>query len=114
MAEHPLPDPAISGVSPNLFLLAVQKPIRRRQVATFMAVSFRWRVSPRGSVPTCSFIPKCHWFPFFVRCISGSRSLFLVDDGAEMMVASTMVPFLSSPPPPRSAGDPRSYERQVR
>ncbi len=39
---------------------------------------------------TCSFIPKCLRFPFFVRCISGPCALFsfLADDGAEMMVAS--------------------------
>ena len=50
--------------------------------------------------PMCSFIPKCHRFPFLVWCISGSRALlsFLVDDGAEMMVASTMPPFFSTPP----------------
>ena len=50
---------------------------------------------------SCSlFIPKCRWFPFFVWCIFGSRAffLFLIDDGAEMMVASTMLPSFSSPP----------------
>ena len=47
----------------------------------------------------CSFILKCHWFPFLVRCISGSRALlsFLVDDSAKMMVASTMLPSFSAP-----------------
>ena len=37
---------------------------------------------------------KYHWFPFFVWCISGSRSplRFFVDDGASMMLASTIVP----------------------
>ncbi len=47
----------------------------------------------------CSFIPKCHRFPFPVWCISGSRALlpFPVDDGAEMMVASTMPPSFSPP-----------------
>ncbi len=50
--------------------------------------------------PMCSFIPKCRRFPFFVRCISGSRALlsFPVDDGVEMMVASTMPPFFSKTP----------------
>ncbi len=50
----------------------------------------------------CSFIPKCHRFPFLVWCISGSRALlpFPVDDGAETIVASTMLPFFSKPPPP--------------
>ena len=42
----------------------------------------------------CAFIPKCHWLPFFVWCISGSLalSLFFVEGGAAMIVASTMVP----------------------
>ncbi len=63
-------------------------------------VPSRWCTSSPGSVPTCSFIPKCHWFPFCRLVISGSRALlsFPVDDGAEMMVASTMVPFFSKTP----------------
>ncbi len=99
-AEHPLADPAVPGVTPDLLLLAVQKPTRRRQVATLAAVPSSWCTRPRVSVPMCSFIPKCHWFPFLVRCISGSRALlsFPVDDGAEMMVASTMLPFFSKTP----------------
>ena len=46
------------------------------------------------STPMCAFIPKYHWFPFLVWCISRSRcpERFLVDDGASMMVVSTMVP----------------------
>src|SRR4051794_11691385 len=42
----------------------------------------------------CSFIPKYHCCPLRVWCISGSRALasFLVDLGAAMIVASTMVP----------------------
>ena len=40
----------------------------------------------------CAFIPKYHWFPCFVWCISGSRSRrrFSVDDGTSMMLASTI------------------------
>src|SRR5438270_13015643 len=36
------------------------------------------------STPICAFIPKCHWLPFLVWCISGSRAwlLFLVEGGA--------------------------------
>ncbi len=62
-----------------------------------IAGTSRWRTRPRVSVPMCSFIPKCHRFPFLVRYISGSRALlpFPVDDGAEMMVASTMLPFFN-------------------
>src|ERR1035437_8246001 len=46
------------------------------------------------STPICAFNPTYHWFPFLVWCISGSRSPleFLVDEGAWMMVASTIVP----------------------
>jgi hypothetical protein len=45
------------------------------------------------SAPTWTFMPKCHWFPFFTWCISGSRafSSFLVEGGAAISVASTMV-----------------------
>jgi hypothetical protein len=34
-----------------------------------------------------AFMPKYHWLPFFVWCISGSRSplLFFVELGAAMM-----------------------------
>jgi hypothetical protein len=41
-----------------------------------------------------AFMPKYHCSPFFVWCISGSRSpsWFLVELGAEMIVASTIVP----------------------
>jgi hypothetical protein len=41
----------------------------------------------------CAFIPKYHWLPFLVLCISGSRALsaFLLDDGALMIIASTTV-----------------------
>ena len=64
------------------------------------AIPSRWRASPRGSVPMCSFIPKCHRVPFLVWRVSGSRALLLfpVDDGAEMMVASTMLPSFSRTP----------------
>ena len=46
------------------------------------------------STPMCTFIPKRHWFPFLVWCISGSRSpdQFLADGGGAMMAASTMAP----------------------
>ena len=46
------------------------------------------------STPMCNFIPKYHWFPLRVWCISGSRApaRFFVDDGALMILASTIVP----------------------
>ena len=42
----------------------------------------------------CAFMPKYHWLPFLVWCMSGSRlpSRFFVELGAAMMVASTSVP----------------------
>src|SRR5437660_6948685 len=48
----------------------------------------------RLSMPRWAFMPKYHWLPFLVWCISGSRALsaFLVEDGALMIVASTIVP----------------------
>src|SRR5580700_8246749 len=52
------------------------------------------------STPTWAFIPKNHWLPFLVWCISGSRccSRFLVDVGACRMVASTIVPVVMRTP----------------
>jgi hypothetical protein len=57
---------------------------------------------PRRSVPTCSFIPKNQFRPLRVCFISGSRIAlaFLVELGAAMMVASTMVPERSNNQPP--------------
>src|SRR5438105_7052168 len=45
-------------------------------------------------------MPKYHWLPFLVWCISGSRALsaFLVEDGALMIVASTIVPVATFSP----------------
>ena len=53
-----------------------------------------------ASTVMCAFMPKCHRLPFLVWCISGSRSpsVFFVELGAAMMVASTMLPFLRSRP----------------
>ena len=47
-----------------------------------------------ASTPMCAFIPKDHWLPFFVRCISGSRPplRFFVDDGAAMRLAPRSSP----------------------
>ena len=44
-----------------------------------------------ASTPTCAFIPKYHWFPFFDELISGSRfcSLFFVEGEAAISVASS-------------------------
>src|SRR5215213_6339740 len=53
-----------------------------------------WTKPEATSTPTWAFIPKCHWLPFFVWCISGSRlfCLFLVEGGAAMIVASIILP----------------------
>ena len=53
-----------------------------------------------ASTPTWGFIPKDQSLPFVVDDISGSRalSLFLVEDGASMIVASTIVPERSEMP----------------
>src|SRR3954451_23420644 len=47
-----------------------------------------------ASTPTCAFMPKYHWLPFFDDDISGSRfcSLFFVEGDAAISVASTIVP----------------------
>ena len=52
------------------------------------------------STPKCPFIPKYHCWPFLVWRISGSRvpGAFFVDDGAAIIVASTMVPVLTVRP----------------
>ena len=44
-----------------------------------------------GIEPMCTSMPKCHWLPFLVGCMSGSRALsrFFVEGGAAIKVAST-------------------------
>jgi len=53
-----------------------------------------------ASAPTCAFMPKYHWLPFFDCVISGSRvpCLFFVDGEAAISVASTIVPPRSNSP----------------
>jgi transposase len=53
-----------------------------------------WISFDRLSTPKCAFMPKYHRLPFLVWGISESRALsaFLVEKGALMMVASTIVP----------------------
>ena len=66
--------------------------------ATPAWVAVRLWTRPCRSVPTCSFIPKYHVFPLRVCFISGSRAwaAFFVELGAAMIVASTIVPLVSS------------------
>ena len=61
-------------------------------------VAVRLWIRPCGSVPTCNFIPKYQVFPLRVCFISGSRAwaAFFVELGAAMIVASMIVPLLSS------------------
>src|SRR3954447_22772934 len=68
------------------------------------------------STPICAFIPKCHWLPFLVWCISGSRALllFLVEGGAAMIVASTIVPWRISNPRSSSIAPISSNSARVR
>ncbi len=64
--------------------------------ATLAAVPCTVCTSPESASTTMwAFMPKCHWLPFLVWCISGSRasSLFFVEGGAAIRVASTIVPF---------------------
>ena len=52
------------------------------------------------STPMWAFMPKYHWLPFLVWCISGSRSpwAYFVELGAAIFVASTTAPFFSVSP----------------
>src|SRR5437763_14278691 len=44
------------------------------QSATLAGVATpAWITLVRLSTPKCPFMPKYHWFPFFVWCISGAR-----------------------------------------
>src|SRR6202007_2856624 len=86
---------AIDLVTPHTGLLPMQQLGRTVLSATLAGVAATaWISLLRLSTPRCAFIPKYHWLPFFVWCISGSRALsaFLVEDGALMIVASTIVP----------------------
>src|SRR5262245_55354660 len=53
---------------------------------------------PWRAIPACYFTPKCQAFPLQVCFISGSRAAiaFFVELGAAMIVASTIVPLVSS------------------
>lgn len=57
-------------------------------------VTIVWTSPLPAPTPMWHFTPNRHWVPFFVECISGSHflSLFLVNLGASMMVAFTIVP----------------------
>jgi len=87
--------PRISSIAPNALLFSVQQFVCLRNI---MNIGRRCRmlfIRPReSSTPICIFIPKCHLLSFLVWCISGSRSLrlFFVDVGADIILASTILP----------------------
>ena len=63
---------------------------------SFAGVAFTvWTRPLSSSTPICALYPKCHVFPFFAECASGSRffSRFFVDEGDSINVESTIVPF---------------------
>ena len=85
--------------------------------ASLAAVPITVCTTPEAtSTPICAFIPKCHWLPFLVWCISGSRALllFLVEGGAAMIVASTMVPWRINRPRSSSIAPTSSNSARVR
>jgi hypothetical protein len=88
----------IGLITEDLAFLPVQQ--LRQLVLAFASRALVICTMPRWSVPMCSFIPKCQFLPFLVCFISGSRVAvaFLVELGAAMMVASTMVPERSNSP----------------
>src|SRR5215472_3003335 len=92
---------AVSLITPYPGLIAVQQIGQHRAVGDIGRRRHR-RVDQFGAAvdPKCAFIPKYHWLPFFVWCIAGSRALsaFLVEDGALMIVASTIVPVATFSP----------------
>src|SRR5262245_5544194 len=76
---------AVGLITPYSGLLPVQQFGQHRAVGSISRRRHH-RMDQLGAVstPKCAFMPKYHWLPFFVRCISGSRdySAFLVEDGA--------------------------------
>jgi len=91
----------VSRVTPQPWLFTVQQILQYWESCTLAAVAAtEWIILLLLSTPICAFIPKYHWFPFLVWCISGSLalSLFLVEVGALIMLASTMVPRLTFMP----------------
>src|ERR1700756_3911314 len=87
--------PLIGPIAPNLALLPMQQIGNMCLSATEAAdVHTECTMPSLLSTPMCAFSPKYHCWPFLVWCIAGSRSPveFLLDEGAWIMVASTMVP----------------------
>src|SRR3954465_8159194 len=114
---EPLVRPGIAGIGEDRLLLAVQQGRRLVDVGLLAAVPTTVCTTPEAtSTPICAFIPKCHWLPFLVWCISGSRALllFFVEGGAAMRVASTIVPWRISNPRSSSIAPTSSNSARVR
>src|SRR5436309_10828808 len=92
---------AVGLITPHAGLLPVQQLGQHRAVGDIGGRRHHGVDHLSAAVHAqCAFMPKYHWFPFFVWCISGSRafSAFLVEDGALMIVASTIVPVATFSP----------------
>jgi hypothetical protein len=58
---------AIRLVAPHAGLVAVQQIGQHRTVATLAGVAITaWISLLRLATPKCPFVPKHHWFPFFI------------------------------------------------
>ena len=74
----------VAGIGKDIVSSPCSKPLACVTSLTLAAVPTTVCTSPESaSTPMCAFMPKCHWLPFLVWCISGSRSplLFLVELG---------------------------------
>ena len=73
---------AVGLITPHPGLLPIQQLGQHHAVDDIRAVATTaWISLVRMSTSKCSFIPKHHWLPFLVWCISGSRALsaFLIE-----------------------------------
>src|SRR6266567_1442556 len=90
----------VTGVTVDPPLAAVQQ-VRQRMLVMHVGRTRRHRMNELGlAVHADVRLHPDHWLPFCVCFISGSRSpsLFLVELGALMIVASTMVPVATLKP----------------
>ncbi len=97
----PLGRPLVARIAERIDFLAVQQITCFDDIAMWPEVPRTAYTRPESaSTPMWAFIPNCHWLPFWLECISGSRALasFLVELGAAMSVASMTVPARSSRP----------------
>jgi hypothetical protein len=84
---------------------------------TFAAVvTTAWITLLCRSTPKCAFVPKYHWLPSLGWYMSGSHAFcsFLVELGALMMLASTIVPLESRTPLACRCSRPKSMPTNQR